>query len=215
MSGTQITSPTVPVEEDLQPVDWQVASDAVYDWLNSLLSLEDRIRWENFNEAQPEYPYISLLRSTIVSEGGLKEDRQRTLDDQGQVVVNGSTKIPFENESQSYEPIQFTVTATAHVSPKTGGRDPNCDAMKLLGKAKASLGLRSVIDTFSASGLSIVEDLDVLDTSVVVNAGWIRKATLDVIFRTASVMTEKVGFIDKVRFQSDDLNVDFTVDASI
>jgi len=210
----RITSPTVAVAPELQPVDWKKADNAVSDWINSAITLQGGVVWEPFTASQPEYPYVSLFRSTIVSEGGVKEDRWRTLDVDGNVVVEGSALIPFDNEQQSYDPVKFTVSATAHMDLDAGGRDPSCDSMFLMSRAKAFLGLRSIVDAFTASGLSIVEDLDVFDTSVVINAQWVRKATLDVIFRTASVITEKVGFFDKVHLKSDSLDIDTIVDAS-
>ena len=42
----------------------------------------------------------------------------------------------------------------------------------------------------------------VIDTSVVVNAKWDSRATLDIIIRFASVMTEKTGYIEKVEFST-------------
>lgn len=216
MSG-RIVSPTNPVEPDLQPVDWQEIDTAIYDWLNTLLDMNDRIIWENLNEPQPAYPYLSLLRNPGVGPG--PEERVRTLDANGNPIQKGETTTSVRNEYQSYEPIDFTVSITAHVSLDQGGRNPNCDAMKMLTKAKASLGLRSIIDTFRAAGIGFVDSENVVDTSVVVNAEWVRKATLDVIFRTASVLSSVStesggGFIDKVQLVSSDFGVDTIVDAS-
>lgn len=215
MSGIQ--SPTEPVDSNLQPVDWKTIDQAIYDWLNTLLELDDRIIWENLDEPQPEYPYLSLLRNTVTGPG--KEERYRTLDANGDPIVEGGATVAAANEYQSYEPISFTVAITAHVGLNQGGRDPGCDAMFLLTKAKAHLGLRSTIDTFKAAGLSIVRDEGVVDTSVVVNAETVRQATLDVIFSTASVLSEVPtdaggGFIDKVQLISQQFGVDIIVDGS-
>lgn len=212
MSG-RIVSPTNPVAPDLQPVDWKTVDDTVYDWLNELLEMDDRIIWEDLDEPQPAYPYLSLLRNSLV--GTRKEQRVRSLDANGNPIPPGSLATPVENEVQSYEPIQFTITITAHVGLDQGGRDPNCDPVKMLSKAKASLGLQSTVDAFGTSGLSIVDDQDVVDTSVVVNAEWVRKATLDVILRTASVLSQRQqGFYEKVELKSTQFGVDTIVDAS-
>lgn len=217
MSG-RIVSPTEPVEADLQPVDWQAVDNRVYDWLNYVLDMNDRIIWENLNEPQPSYPYLSLLRNTQTGPG--EEERVRTLDANGDPIPAGGTATPARNEYQSYEPIEFTLAITAHVSLDAGGRRPGCDAMKMLSRAKASLGLRSIVDFFRPSGLSIVRPMNVVDTSVVVNAEWVRKATLDVIFGTASVYSalpasiDDSGFIDKVQLVSSQFGVDTIVDAS-
>lgn len=204
-----------PPDADLQPVDWQTIDDAIYDWLNEILDMGDRIVWENLNEPQPaEYPYLSVLRSPMVSEGGIKEQRNRTLDAAGDVIPPGGLATPAANEEIVVEPVAFTVAITALVGLDEGGRDPNCDAMRILNKAKASIGLTSTKDRFNVAAIAVVDDLDVLDTSVVVNAEWVKKATLDVIFRTASVISEQTSFIDKVNVTSTDLGVDTTIDAS-
>ena len=208
-----MTSLVLP-DDDKLPVDWGAVDDACYDWLNDLLSMDDRIIWNNQKVAQPAYPYLSLLRNSEVDEGGADEKRNRTLDADGNVLSPGDAAAPFENEEIAYQPVKWTLSIQAHADPDGGGNDPNADPMKLLSKAKRSLGLTSINAAFHAVGFSLVQPLDVLDVSVNINGQWIRRASLDVFFRTASVMSEKVGFIDKAQIVSTQFNVDVTVDAS-
>lgn len=196
----RVGSPTIAPDADLQPVDWATIDNAIYDWVNGVLDIEDQIIWVNFNVAQLNYPYVTLLRNSIVNEGGRAEERTK---DDGDSL-----------ELQAYEPVKFTLTLNVYVDDKNGGCDPNMDAIKLASKLKASLGLRSVVDDLYHAGLSIVDIMDVVDTSVVINTEWIKKATLDVIFRTTSLMTERVEFIEKVELKSNQFSVDTIIDAS-
>ena len=201
-------------DADLRPVDWRQIDDACYDWLNDLLEMDDRIIWENQKVAQPCYPYISLMRNSENDEG-IDEDRQRTLDSDDQIVgVDPTAGDPVINEAITYQPVTFTLSIRAQVDEKSGGNDPGGNAMFILSKAKRSLGQRSTIDRLWAAGISIVRPLAVTDSSVVINSVWVNQATLDVLLRTASVITERLGFIDRVELKSVELGVDLLVDAS-
>lgn len=199
-------------DEDKQPVDWAAVDEAIYKWATGKLGLE--ALWENQNATQPPYPYLSLLRENETDEGGIDELRVRTIADDETVMEPGSVKTPKENEEIVYQPIQFRLSVRAHVDFDSGGNDPSCDAKQLLGKLKRTLRQSSTIQTFNDAGLSVVGAEAIPDVSLLINGEWISRAPLDVIFRTASVMTERVEFIDKVQLKSDDLGVDITVDAS-
>jgi hypothetical protein len=202
---------------NLQPVDWKTIDDAIYDWLDDLLGLP--IIWENQGVPQPAYPYISILRNPEVDEGGIDELRTVTVDDQGRVVTPGSGFTPDRNEEIAYQPVQFTVTIQAHVGSGPADlcqpqNDPNNNGMKLMAKAKRSLGQTSVKQELSAAGISVVRPQEIQDTSLAIGGDWISRGTLDVMFRTASVMTERLGFFDKVELVSTELGIDTIVDAS-
>ena len=203
---------TIPPVADLQPVDWAAIDCALYDWLNDLLELEDRIVWENLDEVQPDYPYLSLLRDPAVNVGGIPEQRYRNLDANGN-PTEVSANVD-ELEELAYEVLNFTLTISCHVGKDAGRNDPTCNAMALLGKAKASLGLQSTIDRLCAAGISIVRSEGVVDSSLVVNSNFISRATLDVIFQTASVITDRVDYFDKAQLVSGGFGVDTIVDAS-
>lgn len=207
-----MSSALVLPEADLQPVDWKTVDNATYDWLNVLLEMRERIIWENQKVAQPDYPYLSLLRNPE-NDTGLDETRTRTVDTDGKILgIDPGAGSATGNESITYQPINWTLTVQAHVDPATGGNNSGCNAMSMLGKAKRSLGQGSTIDKFGAAGVSIIRPISLTDTSVEVNGEWISKASLDVLFGTASVMSEAQEFISKVSM--DVLGVDLTVDAS-
>jgi len=194
--------------EDLQPIDWGKIDCAIFDWLDVLLKMDRRIIDEKLGEAQPSYPYLSLLRSSEIDVGGVDENRQRTLDVDGKILGEDITAGPaFENESITYQPVNFTLSIQAHVDLDNGARDPNTDAFAMLSKAKRSIGQQSVVDQLSVGGLSVVDTLEVVNLNEVVNGKWISRAGLDVVFSTASVMSEKVGFFDKVEIESIPLGI--------
>ena len=208
-----MTSFTLP---DIEPIDWAVVEDAIHDWLvEELDEINDgRVIWSNQSVAQPPYPYISLLRNNEV-DLGIDEKRQRTLDDQGKVVGEEPTAgDAFENQEIIYQPIDWTLSIDAHVDVQSGGNDPNCNAMAILGKAKRSLGKTSVNNQLWDAGVAVARVLALVDTSAVVNTVWVSRARLDILVHSTSVASEKQPFIEKVRIVSQPLGVDFTVDAS-
>jgi len=188
----------------LQPVDWKTIDDGIYDWIVGLLDLA--VIWENQNVPQPDYPYVSLLRTAFIELGGVPEKRWSY--DVGQPAGQG-----LELEATSM--VEFTLSAQAHVDADAGANDPSCNAVALLGKLRASLGLLTVQRNFQDTlGLAIVQPMPVQDISLVVNDEWISRAVFDVRLRTRSVMTERTGYIDKVELKSPQLGVDTIIDAS-
>lgn len=200
---------------ELQPTDWDTIDDALYDWLNVALAMDNRIIWEQLNEPQPAYPYLSLLRSTGIDEGGADEERTETVDANDEPIPAGDTvTVAVRNRTINYQPVTFTFTIQAHVDLDEGARSASTNAVALLSKAKRSLGKQTVIDVLQVARLAVVEKLNVLDTSVKVNGEWISRASLDVIFRTSSATSEFVDFIEQVQLVSTDLGIDRIVDAS-
>lgn len=189
----------------LQPIDWGTVDKALRDWVNDLLVLSGRVFWENQQIPQLAYPYATLKRKSLVRVGGVPEIRTST--DLGQ---------PLEEEIEilATSPEVFTLSVTTYVDLAAGSNDSNTDAFKFASKVRASLGLPTVLAALRVAGLSIVEDLPVQDTTVVVNAEWESRATFDVRMMTASQMSEQTGYIDKAAIESTPLGVSFTVDAS-
>lgn len=207
-------------DADLQPIDWRTINRALIDWIKENVSaVNERVRWENQNIPQPsrkklEFPYITMLRTSVVDEGGIAETRTRTLDASGEIVTPTNGLTPEENEEIALEPVIINLSVSAHVDAKAGANDPGCDAMALLGRAQRSLNLTSVNEKLKAAFLSVVDEGSIIDTSVVINGEWQSKATLDAIFRTGSALAEKIGFIDKTQIVSIDFGIDTIVDAS-
>ena len=188
----------------LQPVDWETIDNGLYDWLVELLDVS--VIWVNQNVPQPDYPYVTLERNSMIILGGVPEKRYTT--DLGQPAGK-------EIEIEATSMLEFTLALQAFVDSSAGANDPMRNAMALLAKARASLGMLSWQRTFQDSlGLAIVQELPVLDISEVVNDEWISRAAFDVRLRTRTVMTEQTGYTDKVTIKSPQLGVDFTVDAS-
>ena len=196
-----------------EPVSWTAINNALHAWIVSALSIAAaRVIWAKQNLPQPAYPYIVLGHDGLATEGTLDEkiattDLEQPAGEEIELLTTG--------------PREFTLRVTAHVDQGTGAYDSDAQATALLTRAQSSLGQRSVLDGLSAGGVAMIERLPVLDTSVVVNGEWSSQAALDVRFRVASQMTERIGYIDKVQLSStiDDadasLNLDdFLIDAS-
>lgn len=204
---------TVPPTTEFQPVDWDTIDNAIYDWLVDLLEVP--VINEQQAIPQPQYPYASWLRASEVDEGGVDEKRQRTLDADDKVVGEDPTAgDPVINEEANYQPIQFTVTVQVHVDFTHGGSDSGRDAFWMCSKIRRSLGMTTVVDRFRVAGLSIIRPEALQDLSAEENGGWVSRAAVDVLFRTAAMMTERIGFYDKVQLKSDEFGIDVIVDAS-
>lgn len=195
--------------EELQPIDWETIEDAIYDWLTGAVegfsAIVPEAIWENQNIPQPAYPYASLLVTSHTKEGGRDEIR---------ASYDAARPLGQEIELLATGPVQFTLALSFHVDAAQGGNESASRARSLAAKAQASLGLPAVIDHLGAAGLSIVAEEGVVDTSVVINGEWLSRATIDVRLRTASQMTQRLGYIDKVELESSQLDVDTIVDAS-
>jgi hypothetical protein len=196
----------------MQPVDWASIDDAVFCWAVEKLGMAGV--WENQNIPQPDYPYLSFLRGGETDDGGIDEIRQRTLDANGNEIPPGSSAVPVENEEITYQPITFPITIQAHVNFESGATEPFGEAKRRLGILKRSVYQTTTTQLFSDAGLGVVSVEPVVDLSLVVNGEWLSRAALDVIFRTASIVSERVGFIEKVELKSEQLGIDTIVDAS-
>lgn len=201
-----------PPSQERQPIDWEIVESALYDWLNQSLELDDHIIFSDQNVPQPEYPYATLKRISEIEEGGDSEVRYRTLDIDGNEVVDPADA--YKNQAIFYESILLTFSVQFYVDARSGANDPISNAMALASKAKRALSLNSIQEILTAGGLSVVNEGTINDTSVVVNGEWVSRASMDVVFRTASVMTEEVDIIEKVNVKSNALGVDLTIDGS-
>lgn len=173
-----------------QPIDWKVIEDGIFDMVVAALDLSDeQVIWGNQDIPQPGYPYVSMLK--IAGPSGEYDGRP-------EVRVEDTADAGEESRQISYMPVLFTVSFSAHVDEKAGAYDPRLNAIHMMSKLQASLTLLSVQTALAQSGLSWVRDEGVLDTSVEANATWLSRATLDVIFRTASVIEERDTIIEQV-----------------
>lgn len=179
---------------DLQPICWKDIEEAIYDWV--VLFTGCAAIWADQNLPQPAYPYVDLKRTSVTPLGGRPEIRDTT----DLTKPNGQ-----EIELLATRPVEFVLTTQVHIDEEAGANNPDIDAFKIATRLQASLGLISVQETLAAAGLSIVEELLVIDTSLVVNGRFVNRAVMDVRLRTASVMTERVGYIEKVEVEAPDL----------
>lgn len=195
-----------PPADDKQPIDWDFIEKKLIEWVVLILpQLIDKVIYADQDIPQPGYPYASLKRiAGPTREGGVDEQRTVTdlAQDQGQEI-----------QIQTIGPREFTLNIQIHHKRPAAG--PSRDAVAMAGRLEASLDQLRSREILTAGGLSVIESLPVLDISALENATWISRASLDVRFRTTSVMTERTGYIDKVQFTSlPPPGLPFTVDAS-
>ena len=178
--------------EQLQPVHWSKFMGAISDWvLRKSGYPEDQIQWEDQDLAQPDYPYISLKRNTVIREGDQGADEVRTVTDLNQPLGQ-------EIEMINLGPREVLLTVQVHADEKAGANVPGSDPMFMASRLVASLGQQSVVDALKAAGISIIEEGDVTDTSITVNEIWTKRSTFAVRLRVMSFMTERTGYIDAV-----------------
>lgn len=192
---------------ELQPIDWGAIEGAIFDWVVDKLALpENQVIFEDQNLPQPPYPYVSLKRTAGPTKEGGKDELRASTD----LTQPAGQEIELLTAGLR----EFTLTTQVWVDPFSGANDPNGDAVKLASKLQASLGQLTVQERFRTVGVAIIEELAVTDTSLVVNAEFISRATLDVRLRVTSGITERTGFYDKTLIESTGLGIDLTVDAS-
>lgn len=198
-----------------EPIDWTAIDNALFDWVVGALGLSAaQCIWANQDIPQPvTYPYVTLLRTAVAEEG--TGDELRTSTDLGQAAGE-------EIELLTTGPKSMTLTVTCHNDRSDDAfTDPARNATALLTVAHASLGKLSVLEALGAAGIAVIERLPVADTSVAAGGEWLSQASMDVRLRVTSTMTERTGYIDKVRVSStitgaiDSLNLDdYLIDAS-
>ncbi len=199
------------LDDALQPIDMATFEDAIYDWLVTVLELVEpgRVIIEDQNVPQPAYPYVSWKVIADEKEGGKDETR----------VSYDASRDGEEIELLTTGPVRLTVTLSFHVDEKNGANNPGANAYWMAARARSSLGMQRVIDNFNraasssqrARNIAIVRELGVQNTSVVVNGEWLSRATLDVHFRVATEMTERLGYIETVEMSSEQLGIDDTI----
>ncbi len=174
----------------IQPIDWKDIETAIHRMVTDELGYEDsNVIWERANVPQPSYPYVSLFRLVGPTKEAGKDEIRSQFDStqpQGKQI-----------EMLSTGPRAFTLSISSHVDEESGANDPNCNAMFVCSKLQSALGKTSVLDQLAAVEVSVIEELAVTDTSLVVNGKWLSRATLDVRLRTVSNVTERTAWIDE------------------
>lgn len=186
-----MSSLTIPAD-DLQPVDWKVIEDAFYDWITGEIAVG--FIWENQNAPQPPYPYVSGLITSIVPEGGVKEQRHQ---------FDAAAAAGEEITIATCGTFTFTLTLQAHVDADSGAYDPRVNAQALATRLQWSLQKGATALIFSTANLAVIAELAQSDLSLVINEEWISRASLDISFRATAVVSETTTFIDKVSGQGD------------
>lgn len=190
-----------------EPIDWETVEATIYEWLTVTSDIVDHVVWEDQNIPQPEYPYASLKFTAQAKEGGRDEIRTDTDEDR-----DAGSEIRMINTG----PVVLTLSITFHQdpNPRTNASPVGESAMALAMKAQASLGMQTVLTHLAIANIAVVREQGIQDTSVFINGEWINRATLDVLVRTHTTMTEYTGYIEKVELRSLALGVDLLLDST-
>ena len=196
-------------------IDWNRVDCAILDWAKAKLPEldESRFQWAEQNLAQPAYPYLTFRRDSVVRTSAKDEVRTSTdlTQPQGEEIALETIGVR-----------EFTLTVNAFVDDDNGATDPNCDATALLTVLQVALSQLSIQEIFCLAGLSVVEELPIVNLSQEINGEFKSRAAMDVRFRTAFSCIERTGYIDTVEVSSVPCNpgggdvegVDLTVTAT-
>lgn len=174
---------------------WRDISIALIDWIATALDIDrEQILWKNQNLPQPAYPFVTLHRDTILTEGFQDEVRNST---------DLTQPIGKEVILETYGVRTFTLNVDIRLDEEAGSADPEKDAVFLLDKLQSSLRFPEALDVLCLAGVAIVENLPIVDLSAVVNSEILGRAAMDLRVRVTSVATENTGFIDTVNVKSE------------
>lgn len=170
-----------------EPIEWRTIEDAMYTWITDSTGLT--AVWANQNVVQPRYPYASLqIISGPTKEAGV--DELRTTTDLGAAAGQEITM-------QTVGMRLVTLNAQVHVGPPDDN-NPDSHARHLMSVAQAALNAESARSKFRVANIAVIDEGDIIDTSLVVGQEWIARASMDVRFRVTSCYTEQVGYIERV-----------------
>jgi len=170
-----------------EPIEWRTAEDAMYTWITDATGLTTI--WANQNVVQPKYPYASLqIISGPTKEAGIDELRTTT-------DLSAATGEEISMQTVGFR--LLTLNAQIHVGP-TNDNNPDAHARHLMSVAQATLNAESARSKFRVANIAVIDEGDIIDTSLVIGQEWIARASLDVRFRVSSCYTEQVGYIERV-----------------
>lgn len=176
------------------PIDSETHEDALIDWFMEATGLPCVI-WRDQDAPQPEYPYGTLsIISGPTKIGGVDEIRQRVLDPQ----PDGPAAPALPIELQIVGPREMTVSCQINVGPPNDN-DPTENSRSLMAAAQAALGLPSFAAKLKTAGLSVIEELPILQTNVQIADLWVSRSQMDVRFGLTSCVVEKSAVIETVK----------------
>lgn len=173
------------------PVWWSKAEEAIHTFVTSTLELDaQQVIWEQQGVTRPRLPFVTLLRSAVVSEGGPDETRHKYVE------------ADDELEVRTLQNRVFTLSLKPQADRNCG---PDDDAMAMVERLRSALYTESGRAILDRGGLAVVSEEGVTDISQVVNSTWVSRASLDVRLRVWAITSERSGFIERVDVASDGL----------
>ena len=183
----------MPFEQQENPFDWETIHDAIFDWFNVSTALPN-IVWANQDIRQPPYPYgtLSILSGPIAQA---PQDEYRR-----EMVTQGSETYLLNHTGNLY---QIVVSANVFVGPPDNA-NPDSNAISIMARAKAALGVREFITQLSEAGIGIVEGMAIQQLDFVQDAKWVSRAQMDVMFTIAGNVTDKTSeFVETAPLTAD------------
>ena len=167
------------------PIDWRKVEDAIQEWFERSTGLgPGKVVWANQDMMQPPHPYATLnVISGPRKIGGEDETRCKIVDGQAKLLKVGER--------------EFTVSCQTHVGP-TNDNNPEEHSRALMSRAEAALGLPEYRDRLTEAGVSVIEQLNILNLDLVVADQYISRTGMDVRFGLAVCTSQDIQTIENV-----------------
>ncbi len=184
------------------PVWWSRVEQAIHDWILRALDLEDgHVVFEQQGVTRPGYPFVSLLRTAVTTEGGVDETRHQYDPDDDELEI------------RTLNTRAFTLQIRTHADRDCG---PDDDAMAMAERLRASLYTEDTCARLERAGLAVIRDEPIQDISEDINSGWVSRANLDVRMRVTTLLSQRATYVEKVQAASVDIEppIDIEVDSA-
>ena len=157
----------------MSSINFSTIKDTLYDWVYNDHSVETI--WSDDNGPQPIGLYYILRISAIDKIG---HDYIDLPDNSGISTIVGNREF------------------TLNIQSKGAG------AISALEDIRSSLEKPSILSLLRSSKIIYVDDLGISNLTGLDDTLFIERGSLDILFRTASEITDDIGFIEKVEIES-------------
>lgn len=179
------------------PIDFEGIRNAIHSCIERATGL--LTVWQTQNAPQPESPFVTLAFLT----GPLP------VSDTPEVRDDTDLTRPAGEEIRLRVAVQCSFVLSCQVFVKgIDGANPNCDAMSYCTKALLALSLPSYIDILNAVNVSVAQTTGPRNLNALVGSEYESRAGFDVTFNGMLVLSEYVGYIEKVHAVSTELGID-------
>lgn len=179
------------------PIDFEGIRNAIHSCIERATGL--LTVWQTQNAPAPESPYATLAFITgplpISDTPEVRDDTDLTRAAGQEVRLQAAVQCSFVLS------VQFFVKGI-------DGANPSCDAMSYATKALLVLSLPSYIQALNAVNVSVAQITGPRNLNALVGSEYESRAGFDVTFNGMLVLSEYVGYIQRVHAVSTELGID-------